>query len=176
MSINIAFNKKLKHYFNQVRKLIESSLSKAVSDSGMVERDEQDRENAGRKEWEKQVHSLPKNIKKPFRRFPGTKILKILTSSHRSSGIFFLKASLENPHFGVLCHETFLRLKPIKQEKVTCLQHYCLPQNEPQLALYCQKRNIAAFRIPKVDMSMTSINLASEASIFPPLTLKKPHR
>lgn len=27
---------------------------------------------------------------------------------------------------------------------------------------------------PKVDMSMTSINLALEASIFPSLTLKKP--
>lgn len=27
---------------------------------------------------------------------------------------------------------------------------------------------------PKVDISMTSMNLASEASIFPPLTLKKP--
>lgn len=48
------------------RKLTEPSLSQVMSDSGMAEGDKYDQEQTGRTEWEKQVHSLPKNIKNLF--------------------------------------------------------------------------------------------------------------
>lgn len=64
--MNITLNEQLNYYFNQAMKLIEPNLSQVMSDSGMVERDEQKTEQAERKEWENQVHSLLKNIKNIF--------------------------------------------------------------------------------------------------------------